>query len=468
MEKKGKTKTSKSHRQSPSRSEIGSPVPRLLSVSSSPSSQSVEDKGSRSPRDSPSDVRLAQISLLKQENASGELSPRMRALLMSARDKSTPSALATSVSGPSITTDGSPNDDGCEVQEGESDCGVQSLESSSDRLPIAEIDILYQQLKLALRSQTEQLYNDQSRIQKEQATLQQKHVAFEAVKSSMAEVLKLQESRIKLNVGGIKFVTSLDTLQIYTDSMLGNMFSGKFKLDTDDKGYYFIDRDGTHFRYILNFLRTGSLVVPEDPMVVKELKIEAEFYQIRPLIAALSGPANTAQFSGSIVHKNTRFCSPDRTSVSVTTKGTCRVLIDIPSVYQGTNYWEIRLDKLQNPNCIAVGVTRTTGELSQYVGSTKDGWSIIVMNRDTLKRWSSPLCEEYGHKGCAFREGDRVGMLLDYTKDAQGGVLSFYINGINQGVAFNDLPPHLFPAVSLHSKGDQITLVATELPPYPK
>ena len=27
----------------------------------------------------------------------------------------------------------------------------------------------------------------------------------------------------------------------------------------DEKGYFFIDRDGTHFRYILNFLRTGTV-----------------------------------------------------------------------------------------------------------------------------------------------------------------------------------------------------------------
>lgn len=50
----------------------------------------------------------------------------------------------------------------------------------------------------------------------------------------------------------------------------------------DEKGYFFIDRDGTHFRYILNFLRTGALLVPEDPLIRKELLIEAEFYQVPP------------------------------------------------------------------------------------------------------------------------------------------------------------------------------------------
>jgi len=198
---------------------------------------------------------------------------------------------------------------------------------------------------------------------------------------------------------------------------------------------------------------------------LKELRIEAEFYQIGSLIDLLShSSVPTAQFSAILCHKNIKFLNPERTVATVTTKGTCRVLLDTPSISTGRNYWEIRLDKLQNPNCIALGITRTTGELSQYVGSSKDGWSIIVMNRENMKKWNSPLCEEYGSKGSGiFQEGDRVGLLLDYTnRDAAS--LSFFVNGVNQGEAFRDLPPHLFPAISLHSKGDQISIVSTKPP----
>ena len=58
------------------------------------------------------------------------------------------------------------------------------------------------------------------------------------------------------------------------------MFSGRFDTKPGEDGSYFIDRDGTHFRYILNYLRTGKLVLPEDMVVRKELLTEAEFYQI--------------------------------------------------------------------------------------------------------------------------------------------------------------------------------------------
>ena len=69
--------------------------------------------------------------------------------------------------------------------------------------------------------------------------------------------------------------------------MLHAMFSGRLDTKPAEDGTYFIDRDGTHFRYILNYLRTGRLLVPEDQLVQKELLEEAEFYQIRGIIDEL-------------------------------------------------------------------------------------------------------------------------------------------------------------------------------------
>ena len=70
--------------------------------------------------------------------------------------------------------------------------------------------------------------------------------------------------------------------------MLHAMFSGRFDTKPDEDGTYFIDRDGTHFRYILNYLRTGELVVPDDKTVRHELLIEAKFYQVEGIIKELT------------------------------------------------------------------------------------------------------------------------------------------------------------------------------------
>jgi len=46
--------------------------------------------------------------------------------------------------------------------------------------------------------------------------------------------------------------------------MLSAMFSGRHNVTKDEDGRYFIDRDGTHFRYILNYLRDGNTYLPVD------------------------------------------------------------------------------------------------------------------------------------------------------------------------------------------------------------
>ena len=46
-------------------------------------------------------------------------------------------------------------------------------------------------------------------------------------------------------------------------------------------------------RYILNYLRNGELVCPDDEAVKRQLLLEAEFYQIQAIIKRLSPPVQT-------------------------------------------------------------------------------------------------------------------------------------------------------------------------------
>jgi len=105
--------------------------------------------------------------------------------------------------------------------------------------------------------------------------------AVEAEKASMEQAHTFQRNKIALNVGGHRFKTSLQTLTSVPDSYFGSLFSGRFEQHPDAEGVYFIDRDGTHFRHILNHLRDpGSFTLsPAMPYERRaEIIMEFQFY----------------------------------------------------------------------------------------------------------------------------------------------------------------------------------------------
>ncbi|KAI3373287.1 hypothetical protein L3Q82_006584 [Scortum barcoo] len=89
---------------------------------------------------------------------------------------------------------------------------------------------------------------------------------------------------ISLNVGGTYFTTRLSTLRRFEDTMLAAMFSGRHYIPRDSEGRYFIDRDGTYFGDILNFLREGELPHRDR---VRAVHREAQYYAIGPLLDSL-------------------------------------------------------------------------------------------------------------------------------------------------------------------------------------
>ncbi|GAV82777.1 Pentapeptide domain-containing protein/K_tetra domain-containing protein/Pentapeptide_4 domain-containing protein [Cephalotus follicularis] len=114
-------------------------------------------------------------------------------------------------------------------------------------------------------------------------------------------------SLIRLNIGGKKFCTTIDTLtQREPDSMLAAMFSGRHTLCQDsDNGYVFLDRDGKHFRHILNWLRDGVVPTLTDSEY-SELLREAEYYQLLGLIEGINSVFNKRKESEELDTELTR------------------------------------------------------------------------------------------------------------------------------------------------------------------
>jgi hypothetical protein len=60
---------------------------------------------------------------------------------------------------------------------------------------------------------------------------------------------------ITLNVGGTKFITSLDTLIGEPNTVFAHMFGGIFENKPNEENEYYFDRDPELFPLILNYMR---------------------------------------------------------------------------------------------------------------------------------------------------------------------------------------------------------------------
>lgn len=65
--------------------------------------------------------------------------------------------------------------------------------------------------------------------------------------------------------------------------MLRAMFSGRMEVLSDAEGFVVIDRSGKHFELILNFLRDGSVALPDNIKELKEILVEAKYYCVTEL-----------------------------------------------------------------------------------------------------------------------------------------------------------------------------------------
>uniref|UniRef100_A0A3Q3F4N6 Potassium channel tetramerization domain containing 15 n=1 Tax=Labrus bergylta TaxID=56723 RepID=A0A3Q3F4N6_9LABR len=93
---------------------------------------------------------------------------------------------------------------------------------------------------------------------------------------------------VHIDVGGHMYTSSLATLTKFPESRISRLFNGTEPIVLDSlKQHYFIDRDGDIFRYILSFLRTCKLLLPEDFKDFPQLYEEARYYQLSPMVREL-------------------------------------------------------------------------------------------------------------------------------------------------------------------------------------
>lgn len=100
---------------------------------------------------------------------------------------------------------------------------------------------------------------------------------------------------VRLNVGGHLFTTTKSTLKRFPTDALD-----KILRKHDKEGNVFVDRDGRMFQYILGFLRSGKLCLPDDFSEFDSLTTEVEAYGISYLFKLLQDMKRKKMFVKSI------------------------------------------------------------------------------------------------------------------------------------------------------------------------
>jgi hypothetical protein len=111
-------------------------------------------------------------------------------------------------------------------------------------------------------------------------------VRYVALQTKMNRARKNLKDKIRLNIGGTVFVTSLDTMTLEKNTFFSAMFSEEFHQQPDDDGEYYVDRDPTYFRIILNHLRGVDIknaFSSKNQWERSLIQQEIEFYQIESL-----------------------------------------------------------------------------------------------------------------------------------------------------------------------------------------
>jgi len=254
---------------------------------------------------------------------------------------------------------------------------------------------------------------------------------------------------LKLNIGGTPFFTSLSTLMSIKGTYFEVMVSEKWKAQKLEDGSYFIDRDPTVFRFILNFLRDGELDI--EFRSKEELKLiikEAKFYQIQPLIKLLESTPiesvvsvsrfqkqdSTTQSPKFIPGNNYALSNDDKCAAKIGKEigWDCNVLGNI-IVNSGIHLWKVKIIKSKFSN-IMIGVVPSDANVSHKDIYTKCGYFIKAHNS---KLFSGPPYNYNNNPFC------NAGRLLDETiitikLDFNERTISFIINGTDYGVAYND------------------------------
>jgi len=105
------------------------------------------------------------------------------------------------------------------------------------------------------------------------------------VPPSITELNTNKSKHIQINIGGLMFEAPVYILQRDAKSLLAQLCSKDPPILPDKDGFFYFDRDWWLFRYVLAFLRDGTL--PDDRGVLSQLYREASYWNLTEMQKAI-------------------------------------------------------------------------------------------------------------------------------------------------------------------------------------
>jgi len=269
------------------------------------------------------------------------------------------------------------------------------------------------------------------------------------VEKMMKENQDKAQQIIKFNVGGRKFETSKSTLLLIPNTYFYALLSsGNFQ--PDSKGYYFIDRNGSNFECILDFLRTGKLrtsdLSQEQLLILEE---DLDYFLISDKIdPELIPKVNTepsklkwdSAFCGNKIQLHSNDMSAKMTGGA---RSTWQSVIGTVSV----NRFKLKI--MNGKSGVIIGfVEKPFFKPLEPIFNTKHAWSLYT-NGGLLY----PGHADYLRSVIA--DGSIVETIYDEVKQK----IRFIINGKEYGDVFNGVPAGVYPFIAMVYVNSELMII---------
>ena len=104
---------------------------------------------------------------------------------------------------------------------------------------------------------------------------------------------------VKFNVGGTRYEVARSLIRMHPDTMLARIVSNEWQVDPSKE--VFIERDGSRFKYVLDYLRDGKAFVPISTCkeaLLNDLQYFGISYEEHNITLGKAQLYNVAQFVG--------------------------------------------------------------------------------------------------------------------------------------------------------------------------